>query len=40
MKVLMSWSVRSFDLVRYPERWLVVASVIVRDEIFFDRRPC
>ena len=33
MKVLTSWSGGHFDVVRYPNIWLVVASTTVRDEV-------
>ena len=35
MKVLMSCSGGYFDLVRYPKKWLVVASTMVRAEVRF-----
>ena len=35
MKVLMSWVVVSFNLVRYPNRCLVVAFSIVSAEVTF-----
>ena len=35
MKVMMSWSGGLFDILVYPKMWLVVASTIVRAEVFF-----
>ena len=35
MKVLTSCSGGRFDLVGYPKRWLVLASTMVKAEVFF-----
>ena len=31
----MSWSGGCFDIVRYPNRWIVVDSKMVRSEVIF-----
>ena len=35
MSVLMSWSGGCFDLLGYPEKWLVVAPTMVMEEVNF-----
>ena len=40
MKVLMSWSGGCFNIVGYTNRWLVVASSMVRAEVNFYTISC